>query len=454
MIMAFKKHLARKSTTSSHYLLALTLAGGFLASGAAAQINGIQDLQHLLVQQPPLSSSESAGIVNPSNDVSATIQEKIRNNPNIFYANPGPWGRLRCAYVYLEAPKTLVDRFPLPNSKPRWTFDEKLVDGLGDLFRQAGLSEAFVNVLMDAKNVVREGNNVHLFPALPDLEAMSPAARAMIYTELAKNAGNEFHVDPVLIVGQTVDEWYRTSKLAPEIIAKVKAMSYKRGETTAFSDVSAIMNYAKSDSEARTIFKAFTRTRALLVKVELDRNTNIDELVSYWTLGLGLRRKDIEPLVQSLVDTDGVEALPLSHLMPALARKLMYTYPGLELAKHGVLPDCHWTCLNFFNYEPQEYFLDSRLATSAVLENFAPVEPPYRYGDVLFFLDNTTGDAYHSCVFLADNLVFTKNGRNLLSPWLIMRLDDVKGIYLYRGDGRVQGYRRKPADIDKGDSGN
>jgi hypothetical protein len=78
-----------------------------------------------------------------------------------------------------------------------------------------------------------------------------------------------------------------------------------------------------------------------------------------------------------------------------------------------------------------------------VLENFSPVEPPYKYGDVLFFLSNTTGDAYHSCVHLADNLVFTKNGRNLLSPWVIMRLEDVKKIYLYRGDGRVQGFRMK-----------
>ncbi|HYF35880.1 MAG TPA: hypothetical protein VD994_11360, partial [Prosthecobacter sp.] len=99
--------------------------------------------------------------------------------------------------------------------------------------------------------------------------------------------------------------------------------------------------------------------------------------------------------------------------------------------------------LNFFNYEPHEYLLDSRLATSAVLENFEPVPPPYKYGDVLFFLSNSTGDAFHSCVHLADNIVYTKNGRNLLAPWVLMKLDDVKKIYLYRGDGYIQAYRRK-----------
>jgi hypothetical protein len=137
------------------------------------------------------------------------------------------------------------------------------------------------------------------------------------------------------------------------------------------------------------------------------------------------------------------------HILPALVRKLLYTYPGLDMAKYGIMPDCHWTSLNFFNFEPHQYLLDARLATSQVLEQFTPVEPPYQYGDILFFLDNTTGDAYHSCVHLADNIVYTKNGRNLLSPWLLMRLDDVKKVYLYKGNGRVQGFRRKDVAADR-----
>ncbi len=411
----------------------VALASSLLfVSNLAAQISDLSDLRKLLVQDPQK--------VSLAGDGTATATP---SNPNVFFATPGPWGRLRCAYIYLEAPKSLVDSFPLPNTKPRWSFPEEALPEIEPLFERAGLSEALITLLLSERNLVRENGFIHLFPPLPDLEGIPPAARTIIYTELSKYQPNEFHVDPVLIVGQTVREWYRTSKLRPEIVAKVEQMSYLRGETTAFSDISAVLNYAQSDSEARTIFKAFTRTRALMIKVEVDHNTNVEELVNYWTLGIGLRRKDVEPLVQSIIDTDGIEALPLSHMLPALVRKLMYTYPGLDLAKHGMLPDCHWTSLNFFNYEPHEYLLDSRLATSAVLENFEPVEPPYKYGDVLFFLSTTTGDAFHSCVHLADGIVFTKNGRNLLSPWVLMRLEDVKKIYLYKGDGRVQGFRRK-----------
>jgi len=250
----------------------------------------------------------------------------------------------------------------------------------------------------------------------------------------------------VLITTDSIDEWYQTSKLRPDLVAKIRQMSYKRGNCIVFSDLSAVINQARSNSEARLIFKAFTRTRSLMVKLELDKNeTNAEPLLNYWTTGLGLRRKDIEPIIQSIIDTDGVEGLDLVHILPALTRKLLYTYPSVDMARHGTLPDCHWTSLNFFNYTPHEYLLDSRLATSSVLENFKEVKPPYHYGDILFFIDSEKGDAYHSCVYLADNIVYTKNGRNLLSPWTLMKLEDVKKIYIYNGNGRLQGYRHKNA---------
>ena len=411
-------------------LLGISLA---LASPSGAQITSLENLQLLLAKSEKTADA-------------AAENEKLRqlSHPNVFYANPGPWGRLRCAFIYLEAPKNLLESFPLPTTKPKWVFPQTFKDKLPALFQKAGLSEAMVSSLLDPKTVVTVDGNLYLFPRLPDLESMTPESRTIVYTELSNHPENEFHVDPVLIIGQEVKEWFRTSKLRPEIITKIEQLSYKRGETTAFSDISLLLNYAQSDSEAKAIFKAMTRTRSIMVKIEADHTTNVQELVNYWTLGLGLRRKDVEPLVQSIIDTDGIEALPLSHMLPALVRKLIYTYPGLDMAKHGILPDCHWTSLNFFNYDAHDYLLDSRLATSAVLENFDPVEPPYKYGDILFFLSNSTGDAYHSCVHLADNLVFTKNGRNLLSPWVIMRLEDVKKVYLYRGDGHVQGFRRKP----------
>ena len=414
------------------YCKTIFVLGACLSLSVQAQITSLEDLQNRFARNNEASEASTQD-----------LSPKVSASPNVFYASPGAWGRLRCAYIYLEAPKQLVENYPLPNTQARWAFPESMHNDLPAFFQKVGLPEIVSQALLDPKTIVSADGMVFVFPKGPDLEALTTETRARIYTELAKYPINEYHADPVLIIGQTVQEWYKTSKLRPELIQKIEQLACKRGETTAFSDVSYLLSFAQSDSEARIIFKSMTRTRGILVKIEADHNTNIEEVVGYWSIGKGLRRKDVEPLLQSIIDTDGIEALPLSHMLPALVRKLIYTYPGLDMGKHGILPDCHWTSLNFFNYDPHEYLLDSRLATSAVLENFEQVDPPYKYGDILFFLNKDTGDACHSCVYLADNLVFTKNGRNLLSPWLIMKREDVEKVYLYRGDGRVQGFRKK-----------
>ena len=420
-----------------YVLLAGVMVNLFLNSPSSAQITSAENLGVILGgSKMPLSDT----LTNPA---PATPSESV------FEANPGPWGRLQCAYVYLEAPKSLIEGFPLPSPTPRWTLPSSVFSEVPALFARAGLSQTIIDQLLLPQNVIKRDGLVHILPPLPTLENLPPESRAIIYTEFSKYPENEYLVDPVLIIGTSVDEWYRRSKLRPEIIQKIKKMSYMRGETIAFSDIPALLNYASTDSEARAIFKACTRTRNLMIRLMLDKNANADEIIKYWSFGVGIRRKDIEPLVLSIMELEGVDDLGISHLLPALARKLLYTYPGLDMAKHGVMPDCHWTSLNFFNYEPHEYLLDARLATSQVLENFTPVNPPYQYADVLFFLDNTTGDAFHSCVHLADNIVYTKNGRNILSPWVIMRLEDVKKVYLYKGNGRIQGFRRKDIAAEK-----
>lgn len=358
-----------------------------------------------------------------------------------YEAAAGPWGRLFGDYIYLEAPAALVESFALPSPQTRWTFPAASAAGLPKFFAECGLAEVQIPGLMTS--LVREGDFVHVLPALDLLLALPPDVRRAIYAELGKFPENEFHSEPMLIFGVSIEEWYHGSKLRPELVQKIRQLSYTRGETTAFSDIPALLTFAQSDTEARAIFKACTRTRSLMVRLHLDHESNVPALVSYWSLGAGLRRKDIEPIIESIIESDTLHELGLAHVLPAQARKLLYTYPAPDMAKNGLLPDCHWTSLNFYHFEPHQYLLDPRLATSKVIEDFLPVAAPYQFGDILFFLDSNTGDAFHSCVYLADRLVYTKNGRNTLCPWVMMTLDDLKKIYLYRSGGHVQGFRRK-----------
>lgn len=359
----------------------------------------------------------------------------------LYTCNPGPWGVLHYFYIYLEAPDALIEHFPAPNSVPRWCFPDWSMDQVRALLDKAGLSPTLQTTLLDPKRTVLQDKILCIFPPLPLLESLTPDQRSVIYSELAKYDINEFHQNPVFINSDDVDEWLRGTELRKEIVAKIHRYTYRRGEALAFSDLSAVMNYLRDEKEARYFFKIMTRTRALMARLEVRKGTDTKALAEYWT---GHNRlKDILPLLQSVMETDGIDDLPVAHLLPMIPRQYLYTYPSLDAALEGRMPDCHWTSLNFFRAKPKEYYRDTRLAADCVLQTYIKVDPPYQFGDVLMFMDQATGVAYHSCVYVADDIVYTKNGENAVAPWLLSKLNDVKRIYFAGPSGVIQGFRIK-----------
>ena len=395
------------------------------------------------IAETPLVNQGGPIVIQASQGQTKTDEAIDPDAPKIVTCNAGPWGKLEYYHVYLEAPSYLVEQFPLPSSKSRWVFTPQQESSLPSILAETGLTAAQVEAVLSAPGKLSNADGVYLFPPPQLILDISPEVRGKLYAILRKIPANEYHVDPVLILNDDPEKWFANSELRPEIIDMIDKLSYRRGDLTAFSDLSLLMNLASGESEGRQILKAMTRTRSMILRTIINDHSEVDENMKYWTTGLNLRRKDVVPMLHSVVATQGVEKLDILHLLPALPRKLLYTYPDPTMGADGIFPDCHWTSLNFFNYNAESYLLDSRLATTKVLESFAQVEPPYRFGDVLFFLDTKQGDAFHSCVYIADDIVYSKNGRNLLSPWILTKLNDIKDVYLYDGNGRVQGFRNK-----------
>ena len=362
-----------------------------------------------------------------------------------YYAEEGPWGKLRCIPIYLEAPNGMVDEIALPRSRPRWAFPRNVEAQLPTFFETAGLPEDFVAELLNPESRTYHEDMLYIFPSVKQLEAMTPSMRELIYPDLARFPENRFHHYPILFTSRTANEWLATCSLRPELIAKIKRMTWMRDGVIAFSDVSALIAQAESHSEARQIHKFCSRNRAIMVQLELTDDTDVEALLDYWTLHSKPRRKSIEPIIRSVRELKGVKYLPLAHVLPPLARKLVYTYPDSAFLKEDLLPFCHWTALNFFNYEPDHALANERFAASFVNENFTQVTPPYSYGDMICFVSN--GDSvFHSCIYLAADLVYTKNGENRFNPWLIMPFEDVKSRYTFQREATIEVYRKRDRD--------
>lgn len=361
----------------------------------------------------------------------------------LYSCASGPWGRVSYYYFYLEAPDYVVDKFPLPNTTTKWVFNIAELDQIEPLLKSAGMPQERLDQILAPRRMVKDAQHAYVFPSATDLENLTPENRAIIYTHLARNPANAFQYSPVFFLTDSVEEWARESGLPASIVSKISSLSYKAGNALVFADIPLLLSQAENVAEARFIMRKLTRVRTLMAQLELSREDSIPDLLNYWSTGLGLRKKEVEPLMRAIVQTKGLSHLDILHLLLPLPRKLLYTYPDISYTSEGRLPDCHWTSLNFFNLHPEPFLLDSRLATSVVKQDFDKVEPPYRYGDVLMFI-TPDGRAVHSATYLADDILFTKNGSNLLTPWLLMRLQDLSKLYdVAPGSARIVGFRHK-----------
>jgi hypothetical protein len=169
----------------------------------------------------------------------------------------------------------------------------------------------------------------------------------------------------------------------------------------------------------------------------------LTEFAVYW--GRGGRRSDIIPVLESLVESDGDPSIDIAHLLPTFARQYLYRYPRTtsnDLAK-PLLSNCLWTALNFFADEPDPRFLDVNIAAKSLREDYYFVHDGLQLGDIVTF-STPQGQLHHVAVYIADDLVFGKNGSSPLAPWTILPIAQIKGHYAVEfQDGWLVAYLRK-----------
>jgi len=119
--------------------------------------------------------------------------------------------------------------------------------------------------------------------------------------------------------------------------------------------------------------------------------------------------------------------LSLFYLLPKFARNRLYTFPLPPQAGEPTM-DCHWSTFNFSNDTPDNRFNDPNFAVEYIRKNYYQIAAPSQYGDVLLLM-NDHNEVKHSAVFLADDIVFTKNGNNYRQPWMLMRIPDLLATY-------------------------
>lgn len=353
---------------------------------------------------------------------------------------PGPWGELQYTRILIEPPDDYIQSSDLEPDALRWVFKGYTRETLAALWHEAGLSPAQIAELEAPASLETTPEAIVIKPAHPLVLALNREARARIYQALAAFPENPDQNEPFRFRADAIDEWFDHSDLSPDIVADVKRLIYIRGHSALFSDHDVVLPLLPNRAARIQFMTTLSRKSTLLVKLRLTPRSDIEALTAYW--GRGPRAKDVGPLLRSMSHRPNGTTLDVAHLLPRFARARLYTYPEPSDHPDDLNHDCHWTSLNFFNDPPDERFADGAVVKRTLEQDYMPIVGRPMFGDV-FVLTQPDGTVIHSCVYIADDIVFTKNGYSFSMPWVLMNLSDVVAYYQAGPPLSVRAFRRK-----------
>lgn len=355
-------------------------------------------------------------------------------------AHSGPWGQLDSSRILIEPPEDFVPPFYLTAQPLRWTFTGATDITLSALWQAAGLSPLERQALDQPARREVTATGIVLQPDRELVLALSPEARAKIYAVLAAFPENPPQFDPFRGGVGAKEDWFDEAALPADVVALTRRMFYRRGNVVLFSDHDLVLPLLTDPADRIRYIKVLARKSALLVQVHVHHNTDVNALAAYW--GQGRRSKDVRPILESLAQRPAGGTIDIVHLLPPFARALLYTYPVPPSRAVDLRRDCHWTSFNFYNSQPDDRFANLELVQETILNEFYPTSGAPALGDIVMLMG--AGErGVHSCVYIADDIVFTKNGPSFSTPWQLARLENVIEFYSLTGPLEVRRYRRR-----------
>ncbi len=356
----------------------------------------------------------------------------------------GPWGRLITAPLVISPPLEYVaaDWGGWPEGAVQWNFPGVSREELEAFLVTAGMPRDQIATVLSSARSDAATQGLVVTPSAELRRSLPPEVRARLYLQLAKSTRNVEQESAFRFFGDSPDAWLKGSLMSPESRRLIEPLIYRDGSALRFSDVDLIRSRIQDPAELQRIAKTLLRQSTMLVKLTVSSPADVGPLVDYW--GRGGRRTDIRPLLESLAEAGPSQPIDIVHLLPAIVRNHLYRYPRITTADldRPVLANCLWTALNFFRLEPDDRYLDVNIAIDTLRRDYFVVESGFQLGDVIALLDEQ-GTLFHVVVYLADDLVFTKNGTSPMAPWIIAPLDQVKAFYHTRSASPRLIYHRR-----------
>lgn len=352
-----------------------------------------------------------------------------RTAGNALPLKPGPWGEMECVPMTIAPPEELIPVRALETDGTRWFFARFTRGALDEVLKSAGIPEGLKAEMMSPTRLTESDEGTEVRPGMRVLKELPSEAREKLYRVLGSGNGNRSGI--TFVHANDVDERFRASGVPAETVAEFKRWCCVRGDYLAFSGIGEMLSLLP-DYEAKVRFmKALSQQKTLLLRLHVTPQSDIEDLTAYW--GKARWAMDVKELLSSVSAVPGGTWLDAMELLPPLPTAQLHSFPKPELADDGVRRDCHWTAYNFFRDPPDPNYGKAGTVRQLIIENYAPVTGDPRYGDIVM-LTLPDGSIIHSAVFLADDVVYTKNGDTPIHPWMLSRISDLLAQYSFMAE--------------------
>jgi hypothetical protein len=348
---------------------------------------------------------------------------KVARARRTFDGKPGAWGRLRYIRIGIEPPPDQLDA-EHDYGHPRWFFRSLSRRQTEQLLRAANPPPSALQALVEQSFWQETPQGTVVGPSDEALLTLDPASRQRIYSALADVPQNTQRF-PVPMRPDFLAERMESSGLKSGTLALWQKLLYPSGSWLFFADTPFVLSHLPQLDERRRFISMLARNVTYLVSLQVDPGSNIEDIARYWTFSG--RAKDCGPLLKSLTRVPGGSELDLAHLLPPMARRRIYTYAKPTPKGVTDVRNCFWTAMNFFNETPEDRFTDADEMMKVLKTEYDTVTEP-AFGDVVVLFDSRN-QAIHAASYLADNLLFTKNGHTPFHPWMYATLDDIQELY-------------------------
>lgn len=366
----------------------------------------------------------------------------------------GPWGRLWYYDVLLAPSGETLRRLPPPSQEPVWTFTGLTLSEIRDAVLatempapvRRDLTALFAKAIPDAEGRI----TVH--PTLDLVLAVPREFRTRLFPHLVGGLSLTDYAQHIPFpAGFRIEEWFDTGSLPEPVRQAILRLVYPSGDRVMLSDFGALFSVLGSEREKLTAHRAALREPAVIVLLEKPRPEEVPALAEYWQHAA--RTKSARRLLESFAASgDDLNYLDIVHLLSPLEREFLNTY--FEPAEPTLTPSCFWTAFNFGSEQPDDRFLvipglwteHQELAGQELAAHYQPIPAPGRLGDIIGYRRKGDAGIRHVCVFVADHIVFTKNGYTFSKPWIFSRLEEVDALYLTSPDIERVYFRRRDTD--------